>query len=74
MAETDFYVEESDMTLEEVKAIIEEFERQYGMKSEEFLEKWQKGEAYWVAESVVWRGLIESYQALNGQKRNQLEK
>jgi len=61
-----FFVEEHEMTLEEAKAMLEGFERKYGMSSDEFSEKWKTGEAYWVAESVVWRGLIDSYKALNG--------
>jgi hypothetical protein len=67
MPETDFYIEEHEMTLEEVKAILEEFERNYGMTSQEFYEKWKKGETEWVSESVVWSGLFEAYRALNGQ-------
>ncbi len=62
----DFYYEEHEMTLEEVKAILDGFEREYGMASEEFYEKWKKGETYWVADSVAWSGLFESYKALNG--------
>ncbi|MGH7595603.1 MAG: hypothetical protein ACREOI_04590 [bacterium] len=62
----DFYYEEHEMTLEEVKAILDGFEREYGMTSEEFYAQWKKGETYWVAESVAWSGLYESYQALNG--------
>ncbi len=53
------YYEEHEMTLEEVKAILDGFERQYGMTSEEFLEKWKKGETEWVDESVAWHGLFE---------------
>jgi hypothetical protein len=64
--EPDFFVEEHEMTLEEVKAMLERFECKYGMSSEEFSEKWKTSEVYWVAESVVWRGLIDSYKALNG--------
>lgn len=68
----DSYVEEHEMTLEEVKAALEEYERKYGMTSQEFYEKWKKGETEWVDESVVWRGLIESYKALNGSKRDDI--
>jgi len=60
------HYEEHEMTLDEVKAMLKDFERQYGMTSEEFLEKWKKGEADRVAESVVWRGLMKAYRALNG--------
>jgi len=74
MTKTDFSIEESDMTIEEVKEALKKYEREYGMTSEEFLEKWKKGDAYWVAESVVWRGLIDSYSVLNGKKADQLEK
>ncbi len=64
--ETDFDIEESDMTVEEVKALLQKFEREYGMTSQAFSEKWQKGETDWVADSVAWITLFESYQALNG--------
>jgi hypothetical protein len=68
------YYEEHEMTLQEVKAMLEGFERKYGMTSEEFSEQWKKGEAYLVAESVVWRGLIKAYRALNGKDSGRLEK
>ncbi|MCI0691358.1 hypothetical protein L0337_05045 [candidate division KSB1 bacterium] len=68
------YYEEHEMTLKEVKAMLEGLEREYNMTSEEFSEKWKKGEAYWVAESVVWRGLIKAYRSLNGKNSDQLEK
>ena len=73
MVEPAFY-EEHEVTLEELKAILEGFEREYGMTSEEFYEKWKKGETYWVAESVVWSGLFESYKALNGKNGARLQK
>jgi len=71
MVEPDFEVEEDEMTLEEVKAILEGFERQYGMTSEEFLEKWKKGETEWVNESVAWHGLFEAYQVHHSNSKNQ---
>jgi hypothetical protein len=67
MNENDFYVEEHEMTREEVKAILEEFERKYGMTSAEFYEKRKKGETDLVSDSVAWGGLFEAYQALNGE-------
>lgn len=67
MSENDFSIELRDMTNEEVKAILEEFERKYGMSSEEFYTKWKKGETDWVSESVEWSGLFEAYKAHNGQ-------
>ncbi|MDZ7291539.1 MAG: hypothetical protein ONB44_22310 [candidate division KSB1 bacterium] len=67
MAETDFYIEERDMTLEEVIAALKKYERKYGMTSEEFYEKWKRGETFLVSESVDWRGLFEAYKALNSQ-------
>jgi len=66
MTETNFNIEEDEMTLEEVKAILEEFERQYGMTSEEFYAKWKKGETYWVADSVAWSGFYTAYRSANG--------
>lgn len=71
MIEPDFEIEEQEMTLEEVKAILEGFERQYGMTSAEFLEKWKKGETEWVNESVAWHGLFEAYQAHHSNSKNQ---
>ncbi len=71
MPETDFYIEEHEMTLEEVKAILEEFERRYGMTSQEFYEKWKRGETEWVSESVEWSGFFRAYQARNGQNGGQ---
>jgi hypothetical protein len=67
MNENDFYVEEHEMTNEEVKAILEEFERKYGMSSDDFYEKWKLGQTDLVSESVVWSTLFESYHALNGE-------
>lgn len=60
-------IEESDMTVEEVKVLLQKFERKYGMTSQDFSKKWKKGETDWVADSVAWITLFESYQALNGQ-------
>jgi hypothetical protein len=74
MAETDFYIEERDMTLEEVVAALKKYERKYGMTSEEFYEKWKMGETYLISESVDWSGLFEAYQALTGQIHNQPRK
>ena len=73
MAENNFHIEMRDMTNEEVKSILEEFERKYGMSSEEFYKKWNKGEADWVSESVEWSGLFEAYKAHNGQVVTQPE-
>jgi hypothetical protein len=70
MSETDFYIEERDMTLEEVKGALEKYERKYGMTSKEFYEKWQKGETDLVSESVDWSGLFEAYKVLNGKSDN----
>jgi len=67
MVENDFYVEERDMTLEEVVAALKKYERKYGMTSEEFYKKLKKGETYLVSESVDWSGLLEAYKFLNGQ-------
>ena len=68
MPENDFYIEERDMTIEEVREALARYERQYGMPSEEFYLKWQKGETYWVAESVDWSLMCEAYQVMNGKK------
>ncbi len=67
MVATGFYIDERDMTLEEVVEALKKYERKYGMTSKEFYEKWKKGETYLVSESVDWRGLFEAYQVLNGQ-------
>ncbi|MEK7730067.1 MAG: hypothetical protein AAB354_16795 [candidate division KSB1 bacterium] len=66
MTENDFYVEERDMTLEEVQEALKKYERKYGMSSDEFYEKWKKGQTYLVAESVEWVTIFESYQVMNG--------
>lgn len=66
MTENDFYVSEHEMTPEEVKAVLENYERQYGMTSEEFYAKWKRGETYWVVDSVDWSGLYAAYRSLNG--------
>jgi len=66
----DFYIEERDMTLEEIKEALERYERKYGMASKEFYEKLKRGETYWVAESVDWSGLFRAYRVLNGQNNN----
>lgn len=71
MVETDFYIDERDMTLEEVVEALKKYERKYGMTSKEFYEKWKKGETYLVSESVDWSGLFEAYQVLNGQNHKQ---
>lgn len=71
MNENDFYVEEHEMTKEEVKAILEEFELKYGMASDEFYEKWKRGETDLVSESVAWSGLFEAYQSFNGESDTQ---
>jgi hypothetical protein len=62
----DFHIEEHEMTLDEVKAVLDGFEREYGMTSEEFFAKWKKGEAYWVADSVAWSGFFKAYRSVNG--------
>jgi len=46
--------------------LLQKFERSYGMTSKIFSEKWKKGETDWVADSVAWITLFESYQTLNG--------
>ncbi len=66
MTEIDSDLEERDMTIEEVKTLLQKFERTYGMNSQSFSEKWKRGETDWVADSVAWITLFESYQALNG--------
>ncbi|GEM_PF-5714372 len=66
MVENDFYVEEREMTLDEVKAALKKYEHKYGMSSEEFYEKWKKGETYLVSESVAWSSFFEAYQLMNG--------
>jgi hypothetical protein len=66
MSTQDFYIDERDMTLEEVADALKKYERKYGMTSKEFYEKWKRGETYLVSESVEWVSLFESYQALNG--------
>jgi hypothetical protein len=72
MIENDFYLDDHDMTLEEVKDLLIQFERKYGMASKQFAEKWKKGEASLVAESVPWITLFESYRAMNGYDNNQV--
>lgn len=74
MIAPDFYYEEHEMTLEEVKAELEALERLYGMTSEEFYEKWKKDEAYWVADSVAWSDLFELYKSLNSKNGAMLQK
>ena len=74
MVENDFYIEERDMTLDEVKAALKKYERKYGMTSEEFYEKWKKGETEFVSESVDWSGLFEAYGVLNGQNHHSNER
>ncbi len=66
MIENDFSLEEREMTLAEVKDALKKFERKYAMPSEEFYEKWRKGQTYHVAESVEWVSIFESYQIMNG--------
>jgi len=66
MVEPDFYVEDREMTFDEVKAALKKYERKYGMTSEEFYEKWKKGETYLVSESVIWSTFFEAYQIMNG--------
>jgi len=72
MVETGFHIEKHDMTVEEVKAALEEFERKYEMTSQEFYEKLKRGETEWVDESVDWRGLFEAYQALGNSKNQEI--
>jgi len=74
MVENDFYVEERDMTIEEVIAVLKKYERKYGMTSEEFYDKWKKGETEFVSESVDWSGLFEAYGVLNGQNHRTLKR
>ncbi|MCI0693664.1 hypothetical protein L0337_16850 [candidate division KSB1 bacterium] len=71
MVENDFYIDERDMTLEEVKEALKKYERKYGMTSEEFYAKWKRGETFLVSESVDWSGLFEAYRVLNGQDHRQ---
>lgn len=66
MFESNFLVEAHEMTLDEVKTELKEYERLYGMTSDEFYEKWKRGEADWVAESVDWSGLVRAYRVMNG--------
>ncbi|MGH7452640.1 MAG: hypothetical protein ACRENG_14940 [bacterium] len=66
MVESDFYIDERDMTLEEVVEALKKYERKYAMTSKEFYEKWKKGETYLVAESVDWSLLFEAYKVMNG--------
>ena len=66
MIEPEFYIEERDMTLEEVKNALKKYERKYGMTSEDFYEKWKRGETYLISESVAWSGFFEAYQIMNG--------
>ncbi|NUO83806.1 hypothetical protein HUU05_27330 [candidate division KSB1 bacterium] len=71
MTENDFYIDERDLTLEEVQEALSRYERKYGMTSKEFSEKWKRGETYFVSESVDWIGLLEAYRALNGVSHQQ---
>ena len=66
MVENDFYIDERDMTLEEVIEALKKYERKYGMTSKEFYEKWKRGETYLVSESVDWSLLFEAYKVMNG--------
>jgi len=70
MLENDFYVEERDMTLDEVKAALIKYERKYRMTSGEFYEKWKRGETFLVSESVDWSLLFEAYKVMNGVSEN----
>ena len=70
MTENGFCVTEHEMTPEEVKAVLGNYEKQYGMSSEEFYTKWKRGETYWVADSVDWSGLYAALRSLNGHKGN----
>lgn len=70
MVENDFYIDERDMTLEEVVEALKKYERKYGMTSKEFYEKWKKGETYLVSESVDWSLLFEAYKVMNGVSAN----
>ncbi len=70
MVENNFYIDERDMTLEEVIEALKKYERKYGMTSKEFYEKWKKGETYLVSESVDWSLLFEAYKVMNGVSAN----
>jgi hypothetical protein len=70
MVENDFYVDERDMTIEEVKEALEKYERKYGMTSEDFYAKWKRGETFLVSESVDWSLLFEAYKVMNGVSAN----
>ncbi|MEK7727224.1 MAG: hypothetical protein AAB354_02360 [candidate division KSB1 bacterium] len=70
MAENDFYIDEREMTLEEVRDVLASYERKYGMTSQEFSEKWKRGETYLVAESVDWIGLYQAFSALHQNGEN----
>jgi hypothetical protein len=74
MSESAFYVEEHELTMEDLKTILEGFEREYGLTSEEFYEQWKKGEAYRVADSVAWSDLFELYKFLHGKNGAILQK
>jgi len=66
MFESNFLAEAHEMTLDEVKTELKEYERLYGMTSDEFYEKWKRGETDWVSESVDWSGLVRAYRVMNG--------
>ena len=70
MMETNFSIDERDMTLEEVKDVLERYERKYKMTSEEFYKMWKKGETDMVSESVDWSLLFEAYEIMNGKEPN----
>lgn len=70
MIENDFEIEARDMTLDEVKTALKKYEAKYNMTSEEFYEKWKRGETYLISESVIWSTFFESYQIMNGKGSN----
>jgi len=65
--EDEFCIEERRLTREDIQGQLQEYEKKYGMSSKEFYEKWKRGEADFVAESVVWSDLYMIYQYMNGE-------
>lgn len=49
----------SNVTQEELDERIKRYEEQFGMTSEEFLEKWNKGEAPDTFETMLWSTLLD---------------
>lgn len=54
----EFRIIEKELTLEEIEEHLREYEKEYGMSSEEFFALWIKGSApYYISDSVGW-GLL----------------